>query len=356
MNARILLFTLLTAGVISCSDEPVDTGNLNFTKGSGIFISCEGNFMYGNASLSFYDKEKKQVYNSVFPFRNGVPLGDIAQSLASDGEHLFIVLNNSGKIIVTDLLTMEQTGNIDGLISPRYILFVNNEKAYISDLYAKGITMFKPVTLKKTGFISLPAGKKNSLGHSTEFFVQVNNLVFVSCWSYDNQIMVIDPLYDAVIDSITVPYQPKKMVLDCNNKIWVINDGDYGQGSDDAGKPSLVRIDPVSRKIDTKIIWKYKNGYLMDIRTNPAKDTLYIVAGNLYKMAVSVTSLPEDIPFIKAGKHVFYSLGVDPVTGEIYLADVIDYSQAAMVYRYSRAGLPVDSFRVGVNPGDYLFN
>jgi hypothetical protein len=355
MNTRILLLALSIAGLIACNDEPADPDSVSFTKGSGVFISCEGNFMYGNASLSFYDKENKKAYNEIFSARNKVPLGDIAQSLSSDGKNLFIVVNNSGKVVATDLRTMEQAGIIRDLISPRYIYFINSGKAYISDLYAKGITIFNPIDFSKSGFISLPAGKKNSTGHATEYFIQVNGHVFVSCWSYDNQIMVIDPKNDVVIDSITVPYQPKKMVLDRNNKIWVINDGDYGQGNDEFGKPSLVKIDPVSRKIETRMIWNLRNNYLQDIRTNPGKDSLYIIAGDLYKMSVYSTSLPQDPPFIKAGRHVFYSLGVDPGSGEIYLADAIDFSQAAMLYRYSRAGHPVDSFRVGVNPGDYLF-
>jgi DNA-binding beta-propeller fold protein YncE len=355
MKTKIIFFLFVIAGLYACEEDPVENIYTGFSKGSGVFISCEGNFMYGNASLSFYDKQRKKVFNRIYFARNGVPLGDIAQSLASDGSRLFIVVNNSGKVVATDLQTVEQTGIIKDLVSPRYIHVISKEKAYISDLYAKGITIFNPGTLIKSGFISLPDGKKNSSGHSTESFVQVNADIFVSCWSYNDQIMVIDSKTDAVIDSIKVPFQPKKMVTDCHNKIWLFNDGDYGQGSDDSGKPSLVRIDPESRSVEKIMIWNLQNKYLQDIRTNPAKDTLYIIAGDLYKMGVSSNVLPGSKPFIEAGKHVFYSLGVDPSSGEIYVADVIDYSQDAMIYRFSAAGLPIDSFRVGINPGDFLF-
>ena len=41
--------------------------------------------------------------------------------------------------------------------------------------------------------------------------------------------------------------------------------------------------------------------------------------------------------------------------GDIYLADAVDYSQAGVVYRYSREGQLVDHFRVGINPSCFAF-
>ena len=47
----------------------------------GLFICNEGNFQYGNATLSFYDPATRSVENEVFYRANAMRLGDVAQSM-----------------------------------------------------------------------------------------------------------------------------------------------------------------------------------------------------------------------------------------------------------------------------------
>lgn len=186
--------------LVACQDEPVDVVFSVPFENSGVFISCEGNFLAGNASLSFYDREARRVYNRAYFARNRVPLGDVAQSLASDGSNLYIVVNNSGKVVAADFRTLEHRGTLGHLVSPRYLCFTGENKAYVSDLYAREIAIINTATLEKTGFIRVPDGRESGYGHSTECFIGVGPLLFVSCWSYDNQILVIDTRRDALID------------------------------------------------------------------------------------------------------------------------------------------------------------
>jgi YVTN family beta-propeller protein len=354
MKKFVKLAAALSVILSACEKDPVTPGEINFSKTRGIYISCEGNFLYGNASLSFYDAKSKKVYNDLFFQKNQVPLGDVAQSLNLRGDNLFIVVNNSGKVVAVDKNTAEFRGTVKGLVSPREMIFISDTKAYISDMMARKVTVIDPSTLSVTRTIGVSDGKAGGTGHSTESFVQVGKYVFVTCWVSDNKVLVIDTGSDSVVDSIQVPFQPNKMVVDATGKIWVQTDGEYFSASGDPEKPALVRLDPVSRKIDKVFRLKQNNAYFTDIRLSPARDSILYLAGDLFKMSVKSDQLPEN-GIIATGSHAYYGFGVDPVSGEIYLGDAVDYKSNGKIYRFSPKGAPVDTFSVGVCPGDFLF-
>ena len=340
-----IVFVLVLAW--SCTDEPVETVFFDLDTENGIFITCEGNFMYGNGSLSFYHPEKKEVTNHLFQARNNAPLGDVVQSLAQYRNSLFIVVNNSGKIVVADARTVEFKGIISGLTSPRYIHFVSEEKAYISDLYASHITIFNPKTLEITGTIDLE-------GYSSEQMVQIGKYVFVSHWVNGEHILVIDAETDELVDKIKVPAQPKDLRVDKNGKIWALCGGSYVNVEVEENLSALVRIDPETRTMEQ--IYRFSEGmFSSGLEMNAAGDTIYYLNKGLFKMAANSRHLP-DSAFIPENDKLFYHLAVDPRTGEMYIADAIDYTQDAVVYRFSQGGVLKDSFKTGINPSDFLFH
>ena len=354
---RIFALLIILLAPTACSKSPVETVFFNFTGNRGVYIVNEGNFMYGNSSLSFYDPNTKRVYNQVFQARNGAPLGDVAQSMTLWNDLGFVVVNNSGKIYVVDSRTAEFKGSVSGLSSPRYVHVVNSEKAYVTDLYARKITIFNPETFRITG--NIPVGNSDSKfnEHDTEQMVQYKNFVFTNCWSYDNKILVIDSNTDRLVDSIEVFKQPNSLVIDKNNKIWVLTDGGFQGSPYGYEQPGLLKIDAETRELERSFRFVLGD-HPFGLCLNPTKDSLYFINRHVWKMSVSDKRLPEQ-PFITSPYSDlyggYYSLGIDPSNSEIYVGDAIDHQQNGLVHRYSPSGKLIDEFKVGISPGNFAF-
>lgn len=324
----------------------------------GIFVLNEGNFMYGNASLTYYEPETRQVLNDVFYQTNALPLGDVAHSMTIVDSLAYLVINNSGRIYIIHTSTFELKGKITGLTSPRYIHFISETKAYVSDLYARSVAIVNPRSMEVTGAISVNNNNKESYQHATEQFLQYDKYVYTNCWSYDNQVLVIDSELDQVVDSIQVIKQPNSMVLDKNHALWVLCDGGDQESPYGHEAAGLMKIAAGSREAELILDFS-ANEMPRDLRINGSGDTLYFINGHVYRYAIGGISDPELLVESPYGKNMFsgfYALDVDPLSSELYVADAIDFVQRGMVYRFSPEGVPLDTFASGIAPGAISFN
>ncbi len=318
----------------------------------GVFIVCEGNFMYGNASISYYSKNEKSVENTVFLRANGFPLGDVAQSLTIYDSTAWIVMNNSGKVYAIDSKTFKYKGKIAGLVSPRYMQFINPTKAYITDMYAKCIYVVNPQTYSIIKTINIDDKSGEYYRHSSEQIVLCNNKMFINSWSYDNKILVINTLTDELEDSIEVLKQPRKLVIDKNEKLWVLCDGGY-QDSEYSGESGIVKIDCSSHQIEKTLVFDV-NSKAIDMKINKTGDTIYYINHNIYRFGTNDESLPAE-SYIDCGTKNFYAIGLDPENYDLYVSDAVDYMQSGVVYRFSAATICTDTFNVGIIPNSFVF-
>ncbi len=319
--------------------------------GSGLFITNEGNFQYGNATLSYYDPTTRSVENEVFFRANGMKLGDVAQSMTIRDGVGWIVVNNSHVIFAIDIDTFKEVGRITGLTSPRYIHFLSDEKAYVSQIWDNRIFIVNPERFEITGSIECPDMAVAS--GSTEQMVQYGKYVYVNGWSHQNRILKIDTETDRVVGELTVGIHPTSLVLDRNNKLWTITDGGYGGSPYGHEAPALYRIDAETFRVEKHFALSLGDKP-SEVQLNGAKDRLYWINDDIWAMDVDAERLPVR-PFLDARGTKYYGLTVNPHNGDVYIADAIDYQQQGIVYRYTADGEWVDEFYVGIIPGAFCW-
>lgn len=321
------------------------------TSGRGLFICNEGNFQYGNATLSYYDPQTKSVENEVFYRANAMKLGDVAQSMIIHNGIGWVVVNNSHVVFAIDPTTFKEVGRITGLTSPRYINFVSDDKAYITQIWDNRIFIINPKRYEVTGYIEVP--DMTSEQGSTEQMVQLGKYLYVNCWSYQNRLLKIDTETDSIVAELEVGIQPTSLALDCNGKLWTVTDGGYEGSPYGYEAPALYRIDPETLSIERTFSFA-KGDAPSEVQINGRGDTLYWINDDIWSMSVDADRVPVR-PFLDSRGTIYYGLTVDPKSDEVYIADAVDYTQQGKIYRYSARGELLDEFYVGIIPGAFCW-
>lgn len=350
--SHILLFVTASLLLYSCMKWDYGEVSEEFNAtGNGLFITNEGNFQYGNATLSFYNPDTKQVENEIFYRANGMKLGDVAQSMTIHDGKGWISVNNSHVIFAIDLNTFKEVGRIEGLSSPRYIHFISDDKAYVTQIWDNRIFIVNPKRYEITGYIDVP-GMTMENG-STEQMVQYGQFIYCNCWSYQNKIIKIDTETDSVVDELKVGIQPASLVMDKYNKLWTVTDGGYEGSPYGYEAPALYCIDAATFTIE-KLFQMKLDDTPSELQINGSGDKLYWINKDIWCMDVTANRIPIR-PFLEYRDTKYYGLTVNPVNGDVYVADAIDYQQQGIVYRYSASGEMIDEFYVGIIPGAFCW-
>ena len=147
--------------------------------------------------------------------------------------------------------------------------------------------------------------------------------------------------------------QPTSLVLDCNGKMWTITDGGYEGSPYGYEAPSLYRIDAETFTIEKR--FKFNLGdWPSEVQLNGTGDKLYWLNDDVWEMDVTADRIPAK-PFLEYQETLYYGLTIDPASGDVYVADAIDYQQQGKVYRFTSAGELVDEFYVGIIPGAFCW-
>jgi YVTN family beta-propeller protein len=313
-----------------------------YLSGDGVFILNEGNFKSGNGSLSFFSYDSLKVYNHVFLNINQRPLGDIPYSMGFHANKAYILVNNSGKIEVTDRNYLKSVATINNIISPRYMSFISDSKGYVTSLYSDSIAIIDLLGNSVSGYINI---KKTS-----ESIVTLYTTSYVANWAGGNKVMVINAATDQVTDSISVGSEPESMVVDKNETLWVLCNGGWKREN----YAELIGISTRTNKIERRFTFPSLSDSPSCLQIDGKGATLYFLLNGVRKMAIEAQSLPS-LSIIPELDHTFYKLGINPANDDIFVTDVVDYVRKGKILRYSKGGALISEMETDIIPGTLCF-
>ncbi|HKK42517.1 MAG TPA: DUF5074 domain-containing protein, partial [Bacteroidales bacterium] len=338
---KLILFLLPALTLISCSKEP-ELPPSEVKLGGGVILLNEGNFNSGNGSLSFFSYDSMKITNDLYYSINSRPLGDVPNSMVINGDKAYIVVNNSGKIEVLNLTTLEHRSTINGLISPRNMAIVNNNKAYVTSLYSDSVAIVNLLSNSVSGYINIR--------RTSESIVVSNNMAYVANWAGGSEVMVIDALVDKVADSISVGREPESMVVDRYQDVWVLCNGGWQREN----YAELDMINTFSNTVEKQLKFPSLEASPTCLRIDGFGQTLYYLESGVRQMDINAERLPGSILVAESGSS-FYKLAVNPVNSDIFVTDPVDYVQNGYLLYYKNDGTFVAKFGAGVIPGSMCF-
>ena len=354
----VVFFSCLSSVIVSssCSKAPIREQSHNpvdttktVSYENGIFVINEGNYNWGNASVTYIENKSNTLVQDIFRKSNNRSLGDVAESMKIANNLGYLVINNSNRIEVVSLVDFKSVATISGFNAPRFLEIVDSTKAYVTNLQ-KDISIINLRTNTVSGSIKTTGWTENLIRYDHYMLVTSIGTFNDPSSKRRAQVYVIDTRTDKIVDSIQTGKEPIGIVTDKKQKVWVLCSGGY----DNYETPSLLRINPELRSVEKTFTFSGTTEVPSRLCINASGDTLYFIKHGVYQMPVTNTALPAQ-PLIAATGRLLYGLSIHPATGHIYVSDAKDYVQNGIVYQYTVKGALVKQYEAGRIPGAFCF-
>lgn len=328
----------------------------------GVYVLNEGGVNQNNATLGYYDYASNRVSLRVFGAANaGETLGDVGNDVQIYGSKMYIVLNNSNLIQVVEAKTAKKIKTINMIIEgvktlPRSIAFAKgkafvstyNDKVYVIDTASLAIVKAIPVGRDPEGLVVV--GDKLYVANS-------GGLGYLTGEDFDKTVSVIDLNTLTEIKKIEVAPNLQNIVADKYGDVYVISAGNYADKQPDLlvidSKTDAVKknfdIPATSIAIHNDVAYIYKANYSYALN---AYEKGYLTLNIQNETVISEKFIADD-----KDKEIImpYALAVDPISGDVFIADAKDFQNPGMVYCFDQSGKKKYSFNAGVIPGGIAF-
>ncbi|HPM12670.1 MAG TPA: hypothetical protein PK734_04180 [Bacteroidales bacterium] len=338
MVLSVLLFS-------SCKEDSI---NPDMGYSDGILVVCEGNFNGLDGDITYISDTS--VTKGIFAKANGIPLGDIIQSLTIIDDKAYIVANNSQKIEVVDSKTFKSIGTITGLSFPRYVAKISDSEIAVSNGDGFGnnyIYFINTSTYSKIDSIAVGAGPNKMLIHNNKLYV-----ANMGGWSNDKTISVITLSNKQVSATIEVGDLPADMELDKNNNIILLCIGlttyDENWTPTIVSNSKLQKINTTDNSVTTIKEFDHQVANFSSNGLAYCNETIYYLDDAVYAISASNTTP------IKLIDGYFYGLDCNPITKDIWVTSTPS-TGTHKVIQFSPSGTKIKEYLTGFYPNAVVF-
>ena len=336
----------------SCNDDKIEPDIEVPTEVTGVYILNGGDYGGNNAGISYLDSEGK-VTEDIFKKQNNRALGDMGQHMIKYGSKLYVSMYGSKTVEIldaADATSLKQLTLTDdqGAIRPPRMFAAYNGKVYLTTFDGYVAKIDTP-SMAVEGYVKV--------GPNPDGITIANERIYTADtdgmnWpSQSTRVSVVDINSFEFEKTITVSLNPNYIYSDSDGDVYVICMSDY---SDD--KSYIVqRIDAKTDEVKTvEGIKAYKMTVADDIAYIMFND-YYANEVKYYKYDLKNEKLLSD-NFITDGTVVSSpnGIGVDPVTGDIYVGKS-NKKNNGDVYVFSSEGKLKSQFETLPYPADFVF-
>lgn len=330
MNRNIAIALLLVAGALASCESSTSSGpGTAATNGSRVFILDQGLFRSNNASLDQWSwKDSALAKNLVSP------LGDVGNDIELINGRLYVVLDNSSKIISInpDSIADRKTINFGAGSTPGKIIQISATEALVADLYGNSASVLDLTTNAVTSTISVGGGQT--------WLASLGSAVYSVTGA--NEIVAIDKAAKSMTKHQYIGEIPMQIAADSSRgKLIVFTAGNYSPKT--PGK--ILWVDPSTFAVTDSIVLDTTHYYNQIVM---GKNVAYLLAD--YGV-IKIDLISHQIaPSVMIPKNYFGGQ-YDPIDNLLYLGTAVNFTDPDVVDVYDMSTTTLKkTLNVGIAP------
>lgn len=316
---------------------------------SAVLVGNQGNFTSGDGSVTSYDPESDAATEPIRDF------GAIVQSIATDGQNLYVAANTGGRV---DVYTLDTEGGLSDervaqipVENPRYLAFTEGKIFATSQLYDR------PSEVVIADAVTFEVLETVEVGGFAEDIAVSGDRVFVATGAFGatQEVVVLDAGTNEVVQRIDVDCTaPRSLEVDADGEVWVFCAG--APATDDA--PEVASVVVVLDAATGEVVTQGAVGGRID--TAGPGQTAYANADFVFAVLNQNTVLRFDATdnslaaTVPALGDPIGAVAYDRVNERLYLGRVAGFDVAGTVTIHEADGTQVGVFTAGVAPTSIL--